>query len=368
MKIGKILGFPVDLDWTWFLIFVVAVIAIQADLAQRVGIPGMPGIFLLIPAVFGSLLFFATLLGHELAHCVVARNLGIPISGITLFVFGGVARMKSEPGSPTDELKMALAGPAFSILTAAFLFLLYGAMILPLLINEVIRYVAIGNLVIALFNMIPAFPTDGGRALRAILWGATNNLQSATRTAATLGTGFGWLLIAWAIYRFLQGDWSGIWLGLIGYFLQDAAQTALQQVQWKKAMRGLYIRDFMNTAPVTLTADMTIGAAVYEAFFRQPSESYPVVDSEGTLVGSLHAEDIRQLDRGLWEAQTVESVMKPVSADCQVNPLDDAWQILTGDSFDCSSTLFAVDNGRLVGVVNQDTLSEQIRMRMQLQG
>lgn len=366
IKLGKIMGFPIELDWTWFVVFVLMVGAVQSGLILEVNPAQYSRATLLFAGVIGCLLFFASLVGHELSHCWVARQFGIPIAGITLFIFGGVARMKNEPQTAGDELKMALAGPLFSLLAGLFFFLVWGAAILPPLWSALFRYLGWANLVIALFNLVPAFPTDGGRALRAVVWGWTGNVQAATKLASRLGQTFGWLLVFFGIVQFLKGQlMDGIWLGLIGFFLQNAAQSAYEQLLWRKAVRGLLARDLMDPQPLSIPPDATVEQAVLSYFFTHPVDMFPVTE-EGRVAGVLHVEDVRQCPREQWGQTLVSDLMKTPSPSCMVAPDQDAWDILTDASPTCGESLLVVQDGVLVGTLTQDTLARQLRLRMQL--
>ena len=365
LKLGRILGFPVEVDWTWFVVFILVTAATRAGLLQRLPAQDYSSVVLLMAGAVGSLLFFSSLLAHELAHCWVARQLGIPISGITLFIFGGVARMKGEPSSSADELRMSLAGPVVSIFVGGFFYLLWGTQRLPDLWAELAWYLAVGNALVALFNLVPAFPMDGGRALRAVIWSWTGNLQTATRIASGMGQTFGWLLVFYGVMQFITGDFGGVWFALIGLFLQNAAQSAYQQVQWQKAMQGLIVRDLMNREPRTVPPDVPVEQAVYDFFLREPTDAVPVT-LDGEVLGVLHVSDLRGLPREQWAATLVKDVMRPVNPDCLVVPSADAWDVLTGMGQDTTAPLLVVEEGKLAGTLTQEELAKQIRLRMQL--
>lgn len=367
-RLGRILGFPVELDWSWFAIFVLVAFAVQAGMAGEMQLFRYPPMAFAIAGVLGSLLFFASLLGHELAHCIIARRLGIPIAGITLFFFGGVARMKNEPDSPTDELKMALAGPAFSLVAAAFFYLMWGSRMFDPLLTQLFLYLAIANLMVALFNMIPAFPTDGGRALRAFLWGMFSNYNSATRIASTLGRGFGWALFILGMLTVLYGNlWNGIWLALIGMFLENAAYSAYEQAQWRKVMAGISVRDLMNLQPDYVLPETTLQQAVQDHFMRNPTESIPVA-RDHQLQGLANLADIRKTPMEDWPLVSIQAIMKPVPEDCLTQPDEDAWDVLSRTDCNESPVLLVVEGEKLVGALSQENLARQLRLRMQIGG
>ena len=263
IKLFKLFGFEVRIDLSWVIIAVLIVWSLAIGLfpfryknlsAQTywlMGVAGAVGLFL-------SIIF------HEIFHSLVARRFGIPMKGITLFIFGGVSEMGEEPTSAKAEFLMAIVGPLSSI---AIALACYGIHILgvssgwPESVDGVVQYLAYINGLLAVFNLLPAFPLDGGRALRAILWGLRKNLRWATRVSSAVGFGFGVLLILLGVSQFLTGNViGGIWLFLIGMYLQSAARASYQQILIRKALEGELVRRFMKTDPVTVSPSFRYGS------------------------------------------------------------------------------------------------------------
>ncbi len=248
-----------------------------------------------------ALAFFACILLHELGHAIVARSRGMPIRGITLFLFGGVAEIGEEPLSARTEFLMAIAGPIVSVILAIAFWLLAvvgynGGWPHPVVI--VLGYLAAINGLVLAFNLIPAFPLDGGRVLRSILWGATGNVRRATYWASLAGQTFAWLLIAWGIMQFFTGNWlGGIWIGLIGLFLNSAAQSGYQQVLVRQALQGEPVRRFMNPDPIVVPASLDLLHWVEDFVYRYHRKTFPVV-SNGHLEGCVETQVLSQIPAG----------------------------------------------------------------------
>ncbi|MBI2820346.1 MAG: site-2 protease family protein, partial [Acidobacteria bacterium] len=259
--IFRLLGFDVKVHISWAII----VLLIAWSLAKSFFPSFYPD---LSQATYwwmgagGALGLFVSIIIHELAHSVVAKRYGIPIRGITLFIFGGVAEMEQEPGSAGAELRMAIAGPITSILLGVGFYLAGGAakgLAWPVPLTGVLFYLAWINWILAVFNLVPAFPLDGGRVLRAYLWSRDGNLSKATHTAANIGAAFGAWMVVLAAFLVLQGNViAGMWWFLIGLFLRSASRSSFQQVLIRRALEGEAIRRFMTPAPVVVPPSMSL--------------------------------------------------------------------------------------------------------------
>jgi Zn-dependent protease len=269
-----------------------------------------------IMGTLGAIGLFLSIVFHEMAHSLVARRFGMPIKGITLFLFGGVAEMKGEPPSAKAEFMMALAGPLSSIILAA---VFYGLSQIaknagwPEPVYGVIRYLAWINAILAAFNLIPAFPLDGGRMLRAALWGWKKNLRWATRVAAGIGSGFGLFLIFMGILQFFGGNFiGGMWWFFIGMFLRNAAQTSYTQLLVRKVLEGEPVERFMKKDPVTVPPSTAVEELVEDFIYRYQFKLFPVVEEGGQLQGCVTMKQVKDIPRQERQTKTVEKSLSHV--------------------------------------------------------
>ncbi len=367
IRLGHILGIPIAVDYSWFIVFGL----ISLSLSWGV-LPGaVPGLswwaYLLLGVVTTGLLFLSVLI-HEVAHSVVAQRHGLPVRGITLFIFGGASQLEEEPASAAVEFRMAVAGPLTSLALAAIFFLAYrwvaGAGLRPL--AAVTRQLAFINLGLALFNMLPGFPLDGGRLLRAAIWSATKNLRKATAMAASSGQVFGYVLIALGIFAFFAGQTVlGVWNAFIGWFLLNAAQASYQQLLARQALAGVAVAKLMSHERPEVSPDLTLEQLVHDYLLHYDYNVFPVVE-EGRLVGTVGMNEVRSVDRSQWPSRRVREVAKPASEEQIVGPHFDAWSAIGRLSRGECECLFVVSEGQLLGIVNKTDLLRWTRTREQL--
>ena len=362
-RLGRILGIPVDIDLSWVLIFALLAYTIGTGYFRALFPWLFPGGGLLLGAI-ATLLFFATLLAHELAHSYVAKKEGIPIAGITLFIFGGVSRMKAEPDSPRDEFRMAIAGPATSLVMAALFAAVGFALGRGTLPGAVFLYVGLANFLVGIFNMLPGFPLDGGRVLRSFLWHITNDLQQATRISSISGQVMGWAMIAFGVLMFFFGNLlGGVWLVFIGWFLNNAAHTSYQQILVRRAFEGLSARDVMTSEVAGVSPDTTVEELVDNHFMRTHADVYPVVRDE-SLLGVVRLDELRQVPRADWPRVPVDRIASPIDESYVVNVNEPAWNVVSRMGEQGQGTLFVTDDGHLVGSVRQEYLARLLKLRM----
>jgi len=366
----RLFGFPIKLDFTWFFLALLITWSLATGLFP-VYVEGVPtGIYWLLGAL-GALGLFASIVLHELGHAVVARKYGIPISGITLFIFGGVAEMEQEPPDAKSELLMAIAGPIVSLALAVFFLLLHQGLHLagqagPATVLA--GYLLLLNLILAIFNMIPAFPLDGGRVLRATLWAWKENLRWATRISSNIGTGFGIALIALGIFAFVQRNFiQGVWWFMIGLFMRSAAQMSYKQLLIRRALEGEYVRRFMKPDPVSVSPGMSIEELVEGYIYKFHYKMYPVTAGD-RLVGVVGVREAREVPREEWPIRRVEEVMKPCSGENTAAPYEDAMNALSRMSRTNNSRLLVVDHGTLVGIVALKDMLAFLSLKMDLEG
>ncbi len=368
LKLFNLFGFEVRLDASWLIVAVLVTWSLAAGLFPYLR-PGLTRETYWTMAVIGALGLFISIVVHEFSHSLVARRFGMPMKGITLFIFGGVAEMGEEPPTAKAEFLMAIAGPLTSLAIAAVFFLLYrlgtqAGWQEP--VTAVIYYIASINGILAAFNLLPAFPLDGGRMLRALLWGAKGDLRWATRVSATIGTAFALGLMFLGILQFVGGNLiGGMWLVLIGLFLRHAAQTSYQQLLVRRALEGETIRRFMVAQPITVTPQITVRQLVEEVIFHHQHRMYPVMEGD-RLLGCVTTRQVRQVPREVWDQRTVRDILLPVSEENSIPPSLDAVQALARMNQSGFTRLLVVENGRLAGILTLKDLLNFFALKVEL--
>ncbi|MGH2980058.1 MAG: site-2 protease family protein [Solirubrobacterales bacterium] len=373
----RIFGIRIGVDPSWFLALFLFIWWLT-DYYQA-ALPGGEDGAAFALATASALLFFLSILLHELGHAVVAIRNGISIAGIDLWLFGGIAKMSQDTSSPGVEFRVAIAGPVVTFLIAI---LCAGLGILSAggaseYWNAVafdaessaggfvamMSYLASINIVLLLFNMIPAFPLDGGRVARAIAWKLTGDRTRATNFAATLGRGFAYILIGGGIFWAFQIDFiGGIWMVFIGMFLGQAARSATYQTAVLSRIEGVRVADVMDDEPIAIPADMTIGHALHEYFLRYRYEWFPVVDGAGRFVGIVDRERAERIPDDRQPVFTVREILRTEEDNLRVRSDDPLEALLGRQALMRVGALMAVDDGdRLLGVVTWD----QVRRALQ---
>jgi Zn-dependent protease/CBS domain-containing protein len=364
-----LLGFDVGIDLTWILLALLVTWSLATGLFPHY-FPGMLKSTYWWMGVGGALGLFVSIVFHEFCHSIVARRFGLPMKGITLFIFGGVAEMSDEPPSPTSEFLMAIAGPISSALLGGAL---YGVGRLgrsvgaPEAVNAVFLYLAFLNVILAGFNMIPAFPLDGGRVLRSILWKVKGNLRWATRIASVLGSAFGLALIVLGAVSFFAGDLiGGIWYFLIGWFIRNASQMSYKQVLIRNALGGEEIGRFMQREPVTVPPGTSVEQLVNDYFYRFHYKMFPVANGEG-LVGCVTPKQVREMPREQWSRHNVGELVVPCSKENTISPHADAMQALATMNQTGNTRLLVVDENHLVGIVTLKDMLKFLSLKIDLE-
>jgi Zn-dependent protease/CBS domain-containing protein len=365
----KLFGFEVKIDLSWLILGFLIVWTLAQGLFPSTykGLPTRTYWLMGVAAAFG-LLF--SIVFHELWHSLIARRFGLPMRGITLFIFGGVAEMTDEPRSPKVEFLMAVAGPISSIVIGlGFLGLgvlgKNGGWPVPLV--GVLSYLGFINLLLAGFNLIPAFPLDGGRVLRSILWGWKDNIRWATRVASRIGSGFGVLLILFGAVEFFLGNViGGVWMFLIGMFVRSASRMSYQQMLIRRALEGEKVRDFMKADPVTVTPGTTLQELVDDYIFKYHFKMFPVVEN-GRLVGCVTTAQIKEVPREEWSGRRVSDVNVSCGKDNTVAPDEDAMKALSLMSRTNTSRLMVVEGGELKGVITLKDMMKLLSLKVDLE-
>lgn len=366
-RLGKIMSIPIYLHISWFAIFALVTVSLSWQYFPH-AYPNWDTTLYWVVGIATSLLFFVSVVIHELAHSWFAQRQGIPVKSITLFIFGGVARISRESPRPLEELAMASAGPISSLVLSG-LFALIWWLVGPY--NEPTSAIALWllriNIALALFNLIPGFPLDGGRVLRAIMWRATGNYKRATRWASWVGRGVAYAFIAGGIgYSFFTGDWfSGLWLAFIGWFLENAASTSYNQVIFREALQGFKVRDVMTKDCVTLPQETTLKQIAQEYILPSGRSCFLATDSN-RLSGIVTLRDIKAIPQSRWDATTLSQAMTPVDRLHTVQAGEGAAEVLDKMVEEEINQMPVVEGVNLVGIVTRENLLRFIRTRTEL--
>ncbi len=363
LRIGRIFGIPIYLHVSWFLIFALITVSIAGYYAQTYANWSEWQRWVL--GIITSFLFFGSLLFHELAHSVVALHYRIPVVSITLFVFGGLARIGREPSQAKQEFNIAVAGPLSSYLLAG---IFYGFEQLTPgveMAGALFGWLAFINFALATFNLVPGFPLDGGRILRAIVWGWTKDYTRATRFASRGGQLFAYLLILLGIVVTLQGAWgSGLWLVFIGWFLLSAAQEGYAQVAIRNTLRGLRVGDVMSSELPTVARSISLEEYVQE-LLRTGRRCHLVV-GDGQLLGLMTVHALNRIPREDWSRTSVQAVMLPREKIHWTAPEEPVLGILERMQSEDVNQMPVVDGSRVVGLVSRDTILRVLQTRLEL--
>jgi Zn-dependent protease len=376
----RIRGIRVAVDYSWFIVLFLIIIWLSSSFRDELGAAqGSSEPYLL--AVAGALLFFGSILLHELGHAYVARRHGIGVSGITLWMFGGFARLEKDSDSPATEFKIAIAGPLVTAVIAVacigtFLLLAPSAELRHAALTQsgtdasgaaiLVAWLGGINLFVLAFNLIPAFPLDGGRVARAIAWWRTGSRNSGTRFAATLGEWFGLFLIAAGIGYFIayRGDFiSGVWLAFIGFILRGAAKAAIAQTDVTSRIEGISVGDVMERDPVAIPEGASIEQALDEYFLRYRWPWFPVVDAGQRFVGLLNRGTADAVPEPSRTSQTVGEIIDPGGSTDQTVSSDEPLEALLANlELRRLGGLVAVDaDGRLTGVITLEQVGRALR-------
>lgn len=364
----KLFGFEVKIDISWLVI----ALLITWTLAKG-SFPhyyeGFSNSTYWVMGILGALGLFMSIIFHELSHSLVARKFGLPMKGITLFIFGGVAEMTEEPQSPKVEFFMAIAGPISSIVLGLGLFavrFLGEGLGWSKPVLGVISYLALINLILAGFNLLPAFPLDGGRVLRSVLWGMKDNLKWATRIASSIGSAFGIVLILIGALSVFMGNLvGGVWWVLIGMFMRGAAQMSYQQLIVRRSLEGEKVRRFMVSDPVTVSPSLSVEDLVEDYIYKYHYKLFPVVE-DGKLLGCVTLNQVKEIPKEERHQHTARELARNCTEDNTVGPDEDAMKALSIMNKTKSSRLMVVDGDRLLGVIALKDMLEFLSLKVDL--
>jgi Zn-dependent protease/predicted transcriptional regulator len=379
-RLARVFGIQIRIDWSWLLILLLVTWSLGSSFGQAH--PTWTAGVVWGTALFAALLFFTSVVLHELAHSLVARARGIPVQSITLFLFGGVSSIQHDPDSPGAEFVMAIVGPLTSLVLGAILLVvaaphvrtiagsssaLQGLSLLSPL-PTILLWLGTINVALGVFNMIPGFPLDGGRVLRSILWGISGNLRRATRWASWIGQAIAWLLIATGIAMifgvqipyFGTGLLNGLWLAFIGWFLNNASSQSYRQIVVHDILEGVSVERMMRTDPPTVPPDSSVSSLVHDHVMGTDEAGFPVVEGD-QLVGIVTIDDIRAIPRDEWETTTVRDIMTPFEKLVTVGPKDDGAVALDRLTENDVRQLPVVEGHSLVGLLRRRDVMQWLR-------
>jgi Zn-dependent protease/CBS domain-containing protein len=364
ISLGRIGGVEVRVNWSWLIVLALIVWTL-ADGVFPSQNPGLSGDTHLAMAVVAALLFFASILLHELGHAWEARREGLEVDGITLWLFGGVSQFKGGFPSAGAEFRIAIAGPLVSLILGV-VFVLIAIAGLPSAVDGVAAWLGYINLALLVFNLIPALPLDGGRVLRAALWQSRGDLGWATRVGTDIGRVFGYLFIGLGVAMFIfQGSFSGAWLAFIGWFLLQAATAEARYIATEAALHGLRVRDLMVRDPVTVDGNLTVGQFMDEVARFRRFTTYPVVDG-GRPIGLLAFGSVAALPRSEWDSRRVREAMLPLERVPLLTEDETAIDALTALSSPTSNRGLVVEDGHLAGLLSITDLTRALELRRSL--
>lgn len=360
-RLGKIAGLEIGVHYTWLLAFALITWTL-ADGFYPQAFPGWSAVTYWVIGAIAAILLFISVLVHEMAHSLVAQSRGLPVGGITLFIFGGVSSLNAEPRSAGEEFVVAVVGPATSIALAV----LFGLAYLPFSakdspVTAILAYLALVNGMLGLFNLLPGFPLDGGRVLRAAVWGITHSLSKATRIAAGAGQILAFLFIAWGVLQVLSADYlNGLWIAFIGWFLYSAATNSRDETVIQEALRGVRVADVMESNPDTVIPSLTVDVLVQEYFLRRGKRAVPVQEG-GKLVGIVSLTDVKEVATDKWPATRVAGIMTkaPLHSVAPESDLADALRLLAEHRL---NQLLVVASGETVGMVSRENIIRYLHL------
>jgi Zn-dependent protease/CBS domain-containing protein len=362
LTLGRIAGIRFGVNWSWLVVFALIVWTLATGIFPETN-KGLSNGTYIAMALVAAFLFFGSLLAHELGHALQARREGMEIEGITLWLFGGVAKFKGMFPSAGAEFRIAIAGPLVSLVLGLAFTLIAWGLSLPSAVDGVAFWLGYINVTLLVFNLLPALPLDGGRIFRSALWAAKGDFAWATRVAAGVGRGFGYLFIAGGIAMLIfQGTFSGAWLAFIGWFLLMAAGAEDRYLLARQALRGLHVRDLVVREPVTAGPDLTIAEFMDDIVWKARHTTYPVTDN-GHALGLLPFRCVAQVPRSEWEKRTVRDCMLPVEQVPVVSPDDELTDAAAELSEGDIHRALVVDGDRFVGLLSATDVARALELR-----
>ena len=367
IPIGKAFGISLRLHYSWFFIFALVTWALAGSYFPST-YPTWSLSARIAAGLITSVLFFGSVLVHELMHSIVAQRQGTSVQSITLFIFGGVSQITSEPKQPQDEFRMAIVGPLSSLVIGGVLFGIYFGLshvdtFAAQFVTAIAYWLGYINVLLGAFNLIPGFPLDGGRVLRSLLWWRSHNLTRATRIASNAGRAVGFIFIFVGIYLVFTGNFvNGVWLALIGWFLESAAVGSYRQLLLQDMLKGHVASEVMSRDCVVIPPDTTIDHLVHENMLTSGRHCFPVV-SDSQIVGMMTLLNVKAVPRERWTTETVRKAMTPLGKLKSVRPDEELSSILQILNDDNVSQVPVVEDNKIVGTVSRENLLNFINIR-----
>ena len=372
LRLGRIAGVPIALHYSWFIIGALITLSLAGHF--RATQPYWQTLTIWSVSLLTALLFFATLLAHELSHAAVARARGLPVRSITLFALGGIANIEKDANTAKTEFLVAAVGPIVSL--AIGFVCIASARSLGWSFNDgdtgvtaaVLGWLGSINVILAIFNLIPGYPLDGGRLLRALLWRIYGDVDRATRSAARVGQVVAGLFIAWGLVQFFAGaGFGGLWLAFIGWFLLMAAQASYAEVTIGEALRDVRVSDVMANECVTVNSGVKVQGLVDDVLLRTGRRCV-IVRSNGHVVGLVTPHEVRSVDRSRWTAVTVDAIMRPIDKIRSVGPTTLVSEALKTMTREDVNQLPVIANGELAGIVSRGQILQLLQSQAELKG
>lgn len=365
VRLGRVAGVDIGVNWTVFVIFLLITFGLAAGRFPQQH-PGLEPAAYVVAGVAAGLVFLASILAHEISHAVVAQRNGVEVDGIVLWLFGGVARLRGEPGDPGAEIRVAGVGPMVSVVLGAA----FGAVAVILsglgasgITVGVFGWLAVINVVLAVFNLVPAAPLDGGRILRGLLWKWRGDRLGASVTAARAGRAFGWLLIVLGLIDFVGGaDGGGLWLVLIGWFLTNAAGAEEHHAQVRHALGDVRVDQVMTSDPVVVPSDLPVSRLIDDHVFSSRYSSFPLVDRTGRPAGLVTLNRVKQLPADRRATTTVADIACPLDEVTVARPDESLADLLPRLAGGSDGRALVLDGDRLLGIVSPTDVAHQLEV------
>ncbi len=359
LKVARIMGIPIMVHFSWLIIFGLITWSLSTFYFPKAA-PEVPELSYWVGGLFASLFLFLSVAFHELSHSFVALRYRLSISSVTLFIFGGVAQMKGEPPNPKAEFRIAVAGPLSSLFLSLLFYLVYHA-VTGQVTRALFSYLSQLNFILGAFNLIPGYPMDGGRVMRAFLWKKTGDFFYATRRASNYGQKIALFFIIFGMVSIFAGFSGGLWLMLIGWFLHTAAQASFQQASLHETLSGIKVKDIMVKDIVTIPSEMSIETALNGFFLKYGYGGFPVMD-EGKFLGFVTLKEIKDVPKEEWHNAKVSAILIPHDRKWEVSENDDAMKALELMINEDKGRVVVTQKGKVVGLITRNGIAQYVQI------